>query len=207
MTLRRKLTLGCLLGMVTGLMFLPGCGSSSTSTSTSTTTSSTPVANTIPVSVNSGPANNAVNFAYVTVTVCNPGSTTNCASIPDVQVDTGSSGLRILASAPGVSSLSLTPVTGSGAPVYECVPFGADYLWGQVEQADVSMAGEKAASLPIQVISSSTTPSNVPSTCSAGGGNNLGSSTTLQANGILGVGTALQDCGTSCSGSSVLPYY
>jgi hypothetical protein len=166
------------------------------------------VANTVSVAVNSGPANNAVNFAYVSVQVCNPGSTTSCATIPYVQIDTGSSGLRILASAPGVSSLALTPVTGGGTPVDECYQFGdGSYLWGPVVQADVSMAGEKAASLPIHIIASGATPIGVPSTCAAGGGGNLGTTTTLEANGILGIGTAIQDCGSACSGSSVLPYY
>lgn len=203
-----RVVLGPILAVVMGSIILAGCGGGSTTTTTTTT--STPVANTVSVAVNSGPANNAVNSAYVSVEVCVPGSTTNCVTIPDVQVDTNSSGLRILASAPGVSDLlpNLTPVTGGGAPVYECVPFSAGYLWGQVEQADVLMAGEKAANLPIQVISSSATPSNVPSTCSAGGGSNLASPTALQANGILGVGTTLQDCGINCTGASVsLPYY
>ncbi|MFZ0962893.1 MAG: DUF3443 family protein [Terriglobia bacterium] len=207
MKLRKNLVLGRLFVVLAGLMVLAGCGGGS-NTTTTTTTTTTPVANTVSVAVNSGPANNAVNFAYVSVQVCNPGSATNCVTIPDVQVDTGSSGLRILASAPGVSGLSLKPVTGSNAaPVYECIPFAADYLWGQVEQADVSMAGEKAASLPLQVISSSATPSNLPSSCSAGSGSNLASSTALQANGILGIGNTLQDCGIACTGASVLPYY
>src|SRR5208282_4537676 len=107
-----------------------GCGGSS-STTTTTTTTPPPVANSIAVAVNAGPANNAVNAAYVSVEVCNPGGTTTCATIPDVLVDTGSSGLRILASAPGVSSLNLTPVTGNGTPVYECDPYadGYYYLW------------------------------------------------------------------------------
>lgn len=187
-------------------MLWSSCGGGSSTSSTSTTT--TPVANTVPVTVSSGPANNAVNFAYVTVQVCNPGSTTNCATIPDVQVDTGSSGLRILASAPGVSNLNLTPVTGNGTPVDECYQWGdGSYLWGPVVQASVVLAGETASSVPIQVIDSGSAPTNVPSTCAAGGGSNLGSTAALQANGILGVGPVIQDCGTSCSGTSVLPIY
>jgi hypothetical protein len=191
-----------------GLMFMPGCGGGSSTTTTTSTP--TPVANTVSVAVNAGPANNAVNFAYVSVQVCSPGSTTNCITIPDVQVDTGSTGLRILASAPGVSSLlpSLTPVTGSGTPVYECVQEGdGNYLWGQVEQANVSMAGEIAASLPIQIISAPETGIAPPSGCTQGGGNNLDTSTLLQANGILGISTAPQDCGGPCAGTSVANYY
>ena len=185
-------------------MFMPGCGSSSTTTTT-TTTAPPPVANSIAVAVNGGPANNAVNAAYVSVEVCNPGGTTNCVTIPDVLVDTGSSGLRILASAPGVSSLTFTPEMGSGSPVYECVQYAdGNYIWGQVEQADVSMAGENATSVPIQVIATGNAPSSV--SC-ASGGSNLNTSTALQANGILGIGTSIQDCGSACTGSSVPPYY
>ncbi|MGO8790616.1 MAG: DUF3443 family protein [Terriglobia bacterium] len=196
-----------MLTVVAGAIVLAGCGGSGSSTTTTPVTP-TPVANTVSVAVNSGPANNAVNFAYVSVQICNPGSTTSCATIPDVQVDTGSTGLRILASAPGVSALNLTQVTGSGNPVYECIQEGdGSYLWGPVQQADVTMAGEKAGSLPIQVIDSSATPSNVPSTCSSGGGNNRGTTAALQANGILGISTAQQDCGTNCTGTSVPPYY
>jgi hypothetical protein len=189
-----------------GLMILAGCGSSGSTTTTTTTT--TPVANTVTVTVNSGPANTAVNMAYVTVQVCNPGSTTVCATIPNVQVDTGSAGLRILASAPGVSGLTFNPVTGGGSPVDECFQYGGgNYLWGPVVQANVLLAGETAASLPIQVIDSGTAPANVPVNCAAGGGSNLGTSTLLQANGILGVGPTMQDCGSACTGSTVLPIY
>ena len=197
--------MGRAIAAVIGLIILAGCGGGS-STPTPTPTP-TPVANTVTVTVSSGPANNAVNFAYVSVQVCNPGSTTSCATIPNVQVDTGSSGLRILASAPGVSSLTLTPVTGAGVPVNECTQFAdGSYLWGPVVQADVTMAGETAASLPIQIVDSGTAaPLGVPSTCIAGGGNNLGTSTALQANGILGIGTNIQDCGSACASTTSVP--
>ena len=183
-------------------------GSSSTTTTTTTTT---PVANSIPVAVNSGPAGNAVNFAYVTVEVCNPGSTTTCATIPNVQLDTGASGLRILASAPGVSALNLKPVTDTSSnPVDECIQFGdGTYIWGPVVQANVVMAGETASNVPIQIIDSGTSPTNAPSACAAGGGGNLGTSTALQANGILGIGATIQDCGSSCAQTTSVPpiYY
>ena len=189
-----------------GLIILAGCGSGSTSTPVTSTPTPTPVANTIPVTVNGGPANTAVNFAYVTVQVCNPGSTTSCATIPDVQVDTGTAGLRILASATGVSGLSLTPVTGNGAPVVECDQFGdGSYVWGPVMQADVTLGGEKAAGLPIQVINAPGSGVAVPSGCSRGSELNRGTAAELQANGILGVGTAPQDCGITCAATSNVP--
>ncbi|HMD86061.1 MAG TPA: DUF3443 family protein [Terriglobia bacterium] len=192
--------------MVLGLVIFAGCGGGS-STPTPTPMPA-PVTNTVSVAVNSGPANNAINFAYVSVTVCNPGSTTSCATISDVQVDTGSSGLRILASAPGVSNLDLTPVAPSGTPVDECYQFGdGTYIWGPVMQADVQMAGEKAAGLPIQIINSPGSGVAVPNGCSQGSQTNRGTVEGLQANGILGIGTRQQDCGIACTGTTVQPYY
>ena len=198
-------SLGRISAVLMGLMMLAGCGGSSSGSGT-TPPPPTPTVNTVDVAVNSGPASNAINLAFVSVNVCNPGGQTTCATIPNVQVDTGSSGLRILASAPGVSNLALTPVTGGGSSVYECFLYSdGSYLWGQVEQADVSMAGENATHVPIQVVSTSSAPSNTP--CGAGGGSNLNTPTLLQANGVLGLGTAQQDCGMQCTGSSVLPDY
>ena len=91
-------------------------------------------------------------------------------------------------------------------------PEGSEYrfekgrleVWGPVEQAGVAMAGETATNVPIQLIASGSAPSSV--SCSSSG-NNLNTSTTLQANGILGVGPAVQDCGLLCTTSPVLPYY
>jgi hypothetical protein len=198
-----------IFAVVIGLILLAGCGGSGTTTTTTTITTPTPVINSIPIAVNAGPSSiyPAVNFPYVSVTVCTPGSTSSCATINNVQVDTGSSGLRILASALG-SSVSLTPVSGNGTPVDECYPFGdGSYIWGPVMQADVSMAGEKAAGLPIQVINSPGSGVAVPNGCSQGSGVNRGTVDELQANGILGIGVTQQDCGVSCVGTSVAPYY
>src|SRR5271170_3713170 len=55
-------------------------------------------ANVVTVIVDSGPSNNSVNTLFTSVTVCVPGSTTNCQTIDHIQVDTGSFGLRILSS-------------------------------------------------------------------------------------------------------------
>ncbi len=72
----------------------------------STITPPTPVAvNTATVTVDAGPAAlasgpdgySAFNQPYVTVTVCAPGSTSNCQTIDHVLLDTGSVGLRLLA--------------------------------------------------------------------------------------------------------------
>ena len=58
-----------------------------------------PPTNILPVTVDLGPTDengksvNAANTLYTTVTVCQPGSSTNCTTIDHVLVDTGSTGL------------------------------------------------------------------------------------------------------------------
>ena len=133
----------------------------------------------------------ATNGLFVTVTVCVPGTTT-CQSIDHVLVDTGSEGLRVLAS---VMTLPLTTQTnGSGLSVAECVPFlDGTFVWGPVQTADIQIAGEKASSAPIQVIGE--TQFSVPSGCT---GTDDDTVQALAANGILGIGPFLQDCGSLC---------
>src|SRR6267142_2853242 len=89
-------------------------------------------ANVVAIVVDSGPLGSAgapvgyVNGAFVTVTVCVPG-TANCQAIDHVLVDTGSSGLRLLANdgrAGGELSLPLPSLEDVGKnAVAECYPF------------------------------------------------------------------------------------
>jgi hypothetical protein len=188
-----------------------------------------------PVTASSSPYFNGI---FTTVTVCQPGST-NCATIPDVLVDTGSVGLRLLASGAvnataQVSSLNLPAINDSstGLPIYECVQYGdLSYTWGPLQMATVQVGGETASQIPtslggtansgipIQVISTTTTPpkqiyegpsssyspiynpclvnpSGTLDTASQYDGNTV---QTLGANGILGVGNYAQDCGVDCT--------
>jgi hypothetical protein len=126
-------------------------------------------------------------------------------SVPDVQVDTGSEGLRILSSALG----SLDPSSGNGLPtlhdsannqLQECIQFAdTTYVWGPVATADVSISGEKASSMPVQVISANPAVA-VPNSClSLGNGGSLNTQAALGANGIIGLGNFPQDCGGTCS--------
>lgn len=182
-----------------GLLLLPGCGGSSgSSPSSGSTPSTTPVNNTEAVEVNLGPANNDANVPLVSVTVCAPGSTTQCQTIPDVEVDTGSEGLRVLSTSLSISLPSVTD--SSGNALANCLSFADNsYVWGPVVSADIQMAGETASSVPIQIIGSSSFPT-VPTACNIGGPAN-NTATVLGANGILGVGVFRQDCGTACSGT------
>jgi len=152
--------------------------------------------NNLAVQVNLGPGGNDLNFLFASVEICIHG-TSNCQTIPDVQVDTGSTGLRLLGSE---VTLSLPAVTdASGNPVAECVQFvDMSYAWGSVNVADIKLAGEVASSVPIQIISpSGFAPVN--SNCIIPAGQQLDSQATLHSNGIIGVGLFTQDCGNACA--------
>jgi hypothetical protein len=150
----------------------------------------------------------AVNIMYVNVTICAPGSTTNCQTIDHVQVDTGSQGLRILASAITNSALlsALSPVTVNGGALAECTQFVDGFSWGPIVTADMHIGGadtattgETALNLPVQVIGEGTYA--VPASCSNGSVNTTNEDTVAAfgANGIIGVGLFDEDCGTLCA--------
>jgi hypothetical protein len=158
------------------------------------------------VTVDAGTDGSAINSPFVTVTVCQPG-TTVCQDIDHVLVDTGSSGLRIAASAlPSTLRDALPTVTAAGGEAAgQCAQFASGFTWGSVRQADVRLGGESAAGLSIQVIGDPGAPFNsVPASCSATGAN-IGSG--LGAKGILGVGFFVRDCGAVCAVSTAPNVY
>lgn len=182
-----------------------GCSGASTGGSTGSGGGGS-TANVQSISVTTGPTaappldSPYINGAFTSVTLCAPGSTSSCQTISGILVDTGSSGLRILSSA--LTSVSLPQQTGAnGAPVVECLPFVDGITWGPVQTADMTIAGEQAKSLPIQVIGSPSF-STIPNACTSFGAPEDDLST-LGANGILGVGPAAQDCGTACTVSGL----
>ena len=192
-----------------------GSGSDSSSVSSSlvsgssgSTPSAQPVAatasNTVPITVGSG-AQNFVNIPNVTVTVCAPG-TSNCQTINNIQVDTGSYGLRLASDAAAqiVGSLPINAST-NGRQLAECTQFADGFTWGTVRSADVKIGGETASGIPIQVVgdlADSTVPAN---DCINGSSENT--SRQLGANGILGVGVAPTDCGVTCTNVATSNYY
>ena len=151
-----------------------------------------------PITVNSGPAKNYANGVFTSLTVCAPGSAT-CQTIDNVLVDTGSYGLRLLASAGGGPLTLSLPAQNSpsGSPVGECASFVSGFTWGPVKTADITIAGEKASSVPVQVIDPSF--ASIPSTCTNSGSPPDNSLNSLGANGILGVGPYIADCGAACA--------
>jgi Protein of unknown function (DUF3443) len=198
MTLKKgsKASIGCFFMVIAGLIFWGSCGGSSSSSSSTPTS---PAANnTAPITVGFGvlgASGGYVNGVWASVTVCVPGSTTSCQTINNVLVDTGSIGLRILNSAfTNFQASSLGAIQdSSGDQLQECVQYGdTSYTWGSVRLADVKLAGEKASSIPIQVIGDNSF--DVPGSCIvtpiAPGLPNGGNDDTVEAlgaNGILGI--------------------
>jgi hypothetical protein len=180
------------LAWIAAAISLPGMGCGGSSGSKPNMVSG-PGQNVAPIAVNSGVEGNYANGAFVSVTVCIPGSST-CQTIPNILVDTGSSGLRIVSS---VLTISLSQQQGTnGQPVAECFPFLIGLTWGPIDTADVQIAGESAKSVPIQVLSDTAFP--IPSACQSSGLQSQDTVESLGANGILGVGLAAQDCGGAC---------
>jgi len=163
--------------------------------------SSTP--NVVPITV-AQIATGTRNMLQASVTICVPGTST-CQTIDNIQVDTGSQGLRILASALA-PALVLPSVTASaGSTAASCTVFGSGYTWGSVRTADVRMAGLVAAATSIQVISDPAIPA-VPTDCSNSGLPML-TATALRSNGILGVGPFRADCGSGCAVTALPRWY
>lgn len=170
-----------------------------------------PVLNTMTLTVDAGPAaaGGAINHAYVTVKVCAHGSATQCANIDHILLDTGSWGLRLVGSVLAANQVALTNETdSSNRTIGECVTFVGGQTWGPVALADVTLAGEIAADLPVQVLDDTLAYAPPPPGCGANG-TLINSVLGFDANGVLGVGVFAQDCGASCvsAATPVALYY
>jgi hypothetical protein len=172
-------------------------------------------ANVQPIQVNTSLANsNIINTLMMTVTVCNPISNA-CVSIPNVQVDTGSTGLRLIHSK--LATLGLTPIIdGAANPIGECLPFADGFVWGGIASAYVKFTnGAVTSSMTIQMIdddSSQPTPPGPLASMGLAGCNTMLEDTPggipnvqspLGVNGIIGVGLFNQDCGPACAGGAL----
>ena len=163
--------------------------------------------NVVDVAVTGGPSGTtSVNVLYTTVTVCLPGTST-CQTIDNIQVDTGSYGLRILAP---VLTLTFPVVTlGNGSALVQCTSFVDGYSWGPVTLADVKVSGETASSVPVQIIGDSRYPT-VPADCvNSTMPNAEDTVASFGANGLIGIGPFPQDCGDYCASTVAEPiiYY
>ena len=160
--------------------------------------------NVVPVIVDRGPNDiGTADVPFISVTVCVPGTTT-CATIDHVSVDTGSTGLRLIASALP-SNLKLPQQMTGGNPETECFTFADGYVWGSVRLADLKLGGESARNMQLQLIGDPAYPT-VPSDCQATGTpeNTIAD---FGANGIIGISQSPQDCGTFCTKAAGTGYY
>jgi hypothetical protein len=140
------------------------------------------------------------NIPTVTVTVCAPGSASACQTINNVLLDTKSFGLRVANSALGSTAASLPTLASGSGTLAQCALFAQSFTWGTIRTADVHIGGETASNIPVQVVGDlpdATIPSDnctdrVPLA------NAEDTANTLNANGILGIGVAITDCGTAC---------
>jgi hypothetical protein len=193
--LTRTLRLGACAALCLSALSCGGGGGGGGGSSLSPGNPAPTGSNVVSVVVDSGPANNTVNTLYTTVTVCVPGSTTDCQVIDHIQVDTQSVGLRIMAS---VLNLALPGQLATGGnSLAECTVFADGFSWGPIALADVQISGESAGSVPIQILGDSAFTA-VPSDCS-GQGTEEDTVMAFGANGILGIGFFAQDCGSACA--------
>ncbi|KIG10369.1 lipoprotein [Caballeronia concitans] len=152
-----------------------------------------------------GIASGTRNMLQTSVTLCIPGTDT-CQTIDNIQVDTGSQGLRILASALNPSmALPLVAGNATNTAMAECAVFGSGYTWGAVRQADVRLAGQVASATSVQLIADSAVP-GAAADCAQSGLPML-DTTKLRGNGILGVGPFIADCGAGCANSAMPRWY
>ena len=169
------------------LTVLLGCGSSGSSGP-----SGPSGPNVLAITVD--PASAAVctfsNALCTQVTICQP-RTSNCQTIADVLVDTGSSGLRIFA--------STVTITLPSSTMGECIYFGSGTEWGRVQSADVILGGEPAVLVPIHVIdptfAGQYTSGGQPASNVCGVAVVDASPSQVGFNGILGVGLFPFDSG------------
>jgi hypothetical protein len=180
--------------LLAALLALSGCGGGGGGGGGSSPAQ--PPQNVQPITVDGGP-DSIPNLAFTSVTLCAPGSTTNCQTIDHIQVDTGSVGLRIISSVLSPALSLPQQLDSRGLPLVECVQFVDGNSWGPVKVADMRIAGETASALPIQVIGDTAFPT-IPSDCSSSGPPE-NTVPTFGANGLLGVGLFLQDCGAGCA--------
>lgn len=153
--------------------------------------------NTVPIHVDNSMG--AINMLSATITVCVPGTqgASQCTTVDRMLVDTGSVGVRVMASAlPTLRSRLLTQVgavdDASGvAPIAECMPFGSGTTWGSVKRADIKIGSRTASNIPIQLVGDGAY--TIPSDCVAHGGPDLSTVEKLGANGILGIGHGTYD--------------
>ncbi len=157
------------------------------------------ILNVAPLVVDNGPPGaQALNVLYTTITICIPGTTT-CQTIDHIEVDTGSTGLRLISSVLDSSLVLPQETDTSGNSVVECYQYADGFNWGPVVTADVQIGGETAAAVPVQIAGGKT--GAIPTDCSSAG-TEEDTVASLGGNGILGIGFQTADCGSACANTA-----
>ena len=105
--------------------------------------------NIVPAEVRQLYSGDASNQLFVDVTVCN--AKQQCRTVPNVLVDTGSTGLRLYRGALGGLSLDEVTILGD-RPLGKWSHFGSGDLWGRVHWAQVRIGGvETTEAIPIEL--------------------------------------------------------
>ena len=130
-----------LTGLFCALLTLAGCGGGGSSSGGTTGGGTADGVSSTPIVMDGGPAGE-LNVPFVSVTICNPGTAT-CQTVDHVILDTGSTGLRLVASVLDSSLVLPAETDGSGNPLRECYAYVTSYVWGSMVTADVSIAGQK----------------------------------------------------------------
>jgi hypothetical protein len=162
--------------------------------------------NSVPMVVNNGPSGGggSVDVPFISVTICIPGTTT-CQTIDSVSVDTGSSGLRIISSVLSSNMALPQAMATTGSPMAECLEFGDGYTWGSVRYADVTIGGEFAGHIPLQLIGDPGFTS-IPTDCSSSGPQE-DTVADFGGNGLIGINQIVADCGEYCASGGSAGYY
>jgi len=141
--------------------------------------------NQVPIAVDAGPVGTppSYNQVYVSVTLCVPGSTTECQTIDHIKLDSASVGLRIFASVLKPSVSLPPPNLAAGQSLWSCAPFAANEMWGSIRLADVYLGSEVSPQTLIQLVNDPAVA--VPSSCSSQG--IVDTLENSSAKGLLGV--------------------
>ncbi|MFP3556667.1 DUF3443 domain-containing protein [Paraburkholderia sp. SIMBA_049] len=157
-----------------------------------------------------------VNMPYVTVTFCVPGKqgASQCATVDHMVLDTGSVGVRVIASALDESFAGKLPMqTGASndstgkAAIAQCALFASGFTWGSMRAADVTIGKKTASGIPIHLIGDSTLAAWKPQDCSSRGGQDMSTVEGLGANGIVGIGHMAQDYPDAAKDALSANYY
>ncbi|HWW99841.1 DUF3443 family protein [Collimonas sp.] len=161
--------------------------------------------NSVPMTIDAGPPilassqSGSLNIPSISVTICAPGSTTNCQTVDHITVDTGSSGLHIVSSVLNsrLASALSTKTTAAGKLIAECEGYVSSYVWGSVKAADITIGSETAKKVPLQLIGDSDSKfQTIPDDCKNSSLGDQNDTVALYgSNGLIGVSAIPADSG------------